>query len=121
MLERCIPSILGQTYDNLELIVVGDSCTDETEELLTAIDDPRLNVISLPERSSYPEDPHRRWLVVGVPPRNRRLEAARGDFITYLDDDEHALDRLEKLVKFASEEDCDLVYHPFWIETADGR
>ena len=52
MLERCIPSILGQTYDNLELIVVGDGCTDETDELLTAIDDPRLNFINPPERSS---------------------------------------------------------------------
>ncbi len=122
LVQRCVPSILGQTYDNLELIVVGDGCTDETEELLTAIDDPRLNFINLPERSSYPEDPHRRWMVAGVPPRNRGLTAAKGDFITYLDDDdEHTLDRLEKLVKFASEEDCDLVWHPFWIETGDGE
>src|SRR5260370_22450535 len=38
--ERCIPSILGQTYDNLELIVVGDGCTDDTEELVSQLNDP---------------------------------------------------------------------------------
>ena len=53
--ERCIPSVLGQTYDNLELIVVGDGCTDETEELVAEIDDPRLTFVNLP-RDSYPED-----------------------------------------------------------------
>jgi glycosyltransferase involved in cell wall biosynthesis len=122
LMERCVPSILGQTYDNLELIVVGDCCTDETGELLSAIDDPRLSFINLPERSSYPEDPYRRWLVAGVPPRNRGLAAARGEFITYLDDDdEYTLDRLEKLVKFASEEGCDVVWHPFWLETSSGE
>lgn len=120
LLERCVPSILGQTYDNLELIVVGDGCTDETGELLAAIDDPRLSFINLSERSSYPEDPYSRWLVAGVPPRNRGLEAARGEFITYLDDDDaYTPDRLEKLVRFASEEGCDLVWHPFWFETGD--
>ena len=122
LIERCVPSVLGQTYDNLELIVVGDCCTDETEELLAAIDDPRLIFINLPQRSTYPEDPERRWMVAGTPPRNRGLAAARGEFITYLDDDdEYALDRLEKLVKFASEEGCDLVWHPFWLETPTGE
>jgi glycosyltransferase involved in cell wall biosynthesis len=122
LIERCVPSVLGQTYDNLELIVVGDCCTDETGELLAAIDDPRLSFTNLPERSSYPEDPERRWMVAGVPPRNRGLAVSRGEFITYLDDDdEYTLDRLEKLVKFASEEGCDVVWHPFWLETSTGE
>jgi hypothetical protein len=115
--ERCIPSVLNQTYANLELIVVGDRCTDETEEAICKIDDPRLTFINLPERGSYPADPHRRWLVAGVPPANKALAMARGDFVTHLDDDdEYVPDRLEKLVKFAVENGCDLVWHPFWWE-----
>jgi len=43
----------------------------------------------------------------------------RGDFLTHLDDDdEHVPDRLEKLVKFAVENGCDFVWHPFWCEDA---
>src|SRR5713226_5860303 len=65
--ERCIPSILGQSYDNLELIIVGDGCTDDTEELLSQLNDPRLRFYNLPERGRYPSDPLRRLMVAGAP------------------------------------------------------
>ena len=120
--ERCIPSILGQTYDNLELIVVGDNCTDETEELLGRIKDPRLKFVNLSTRGSYPEDPVRRWMVAGTPAMNRALEMSRGHFITHLDDDdEYVPDRLEKLVAFASENGYDFVWHPYWWENTKGE
>ncbi|GEM_PF-553485 len=119
--ERCIPSILGQTYDHLELIVVGDCCTDDTEELVSQIKDPRLKFQNLPERGPYPSDPVRRWLVAGTEPLNTALALAQGDFITHLDDDdEYVPDRLEKLVNFAIEHQCDFVWHPFWWEQHDG-
>lgn len=115
--ERCIPSILGQTYDNLELIVVGDGCTDDTEELVAQINDPRLKFHNLPEHGRYPSDPVQRWMVAGTAPANKALALAQGDFITHLDDDdEYVLDRLEKLVKFAIDNQCDFVWHPFWWE-----
>jgi glycosyltransferase involved in cell wall biosynthesis len=114
--------VLNQTYGNLELIVVGDCCTDETEEALAEIDDPRLTFVNLPQRGPYPADPVLRWRVIGTPAWNKGLALARGDFITHLDDDdEYTLDRLEKLVKFASEEGCDLVWHPYWWETETGE
>jgi hypothetical protein len=120
--ERCIPSVLGQTYDNLELIVVGDGCTDETEELMAGIRDPRLTFVNLPERGSYPADPMRRWMVAGTPALNKAMSMARGDFVTHLDDDdEYVLDRLEKLVNFAIENRCDFVWHPCWSEDHEGR
>ena len=115
--ERCIPSVLGQTYENLELIVVGDHCTDETEEAVARIDDPRLKFVNLPEKSVYPEDPRRRWMVAGTPPTNKAFSMARGDYITQLDDDDEYLpERLEKLVAFAMENECDFVWHPYWVE-----
>src|SRR5260370_41614705 len=119
--ERCIPSILGQTYDNLELIVVRDDCTDDTEELVSQLNDPRLRFYNLPERGRYPSDPLRRWMVAGTPAGNKAFSLAQGDFITQLDDDDEYLpDRLEKLVKFAIDNQCDFVWHPFWWEQSDG-
>lgn len=120
--ERCLPSILGQTYDNLEVIVVGDACTDDTEELVSQIKDPRLKFLNLPERGLYPSDPIRRWMVAGTAPANEALSLAHGDFITHLDDDdEYVPDRIERLVKFATDNQCDFVWHPFWWEQNDGK
>jgi FtsZ-binding cell division protein ZapB len=120
--ERCIPSVLSQTYRDLELIVVGDGCTDETEEMAAEIDDPRLAFINLTQRSSYPEELWRRWMVAGTPAMNQALSMANGDFITHLDDDdEYVPDRLEKLVEFATTNRCDFVWHPFWVEDAEGN
>ena len=57
----------------------------------------------------------RRWMVAGTSANNRAIDMARGDYITHLDDDdEYHLDRLEKLVAFATVHKCDLVWHPFW-------
>lgn len=120
--ERCIPSVLGQTYDKLELIVVGDGCTDDTEERVAKIDDPRLKFVNLSARDSYPDDPARRWMIAGTRPTNEALSMAQGDFVCHLDDDDEYLpDRLEKLVRFAAEKNCDFVWHPYWRETGDGE
>lgn len=115
--QKCIPSVLDQTYENVQLVVVGDNCTDETEELVAKIEDPRLTFVNLSERGVYPEDPERRWMVAGTTPTNKALSMAEGDFISHLDDDdEYFPDRLEKLVAFAIQNDCDFVWHPFWWE-----
>ena len=118
--ERCLPSLLQQTYANFELIVVGDRCTDETEELVNRVDDPRVTFYNLWDRPEYPTDPTLRWMSAGAPAAIKGLSMVQGDFITHLDDDdEHLPDRLEKLVRFAIENQCDLVWHPFWSELED--
>jgi len=120
--ERSIPSVLRQTYNHLELIVVGDGCTDETEESVARIEDPRLRFVNLPTRGVYPSDPLRRWMVAGTPAVNRALELAQGDYITHLDDDDEYLpERLKKLVEFATSQACDFVWHPFWWEDESGN
>ena len=120
--ERCLPSVLAQTYPRLELIVVGDGCTDDTESRIAKIHDARLRFINLPVRGQYPENPDRRWFVAGTHAMNAAMALARGDYVTHLDDDdEYLADRLEKLVRFAVAHACDFVWHPFWYEDGDGR
>ncbi len=119
--ERAIPSILTQTYPRFELIVVGDGCTDDTEERVRKIGDPRVRFVNLPERGLYPEEPNRRWMVAGTATVNHALRLASGDFITHLDDDdEHLPGRLEALTGFAHEHGADFLWHPFWVENQDG-
>jgi glycosyltransferase involved in cell wall biosynthesis len=120
--ERCLPSILNQSYRNLEIIVVGDCCTDETAELVGRIKDPRLKFDNLAERGRYPSDPHLRWMVSGFYAVNRAMSMVTGDFVCHLDDDdEYMPDRVEKLVGFAAENGCDFVWHPFWAENERGE
>jgi hypothetical protein len=120
--ERAIPSILNQTYKNLELIVIGDCCTDDTATRIAQIADPRLTFVNLPTRGVYPSSPELRWMVAGTVPINHALSLANGHFITHLDDDdEHTADRLEKLVSYALKEKAELVWHPFYSEDQKGR
>src|SRR5687768_17443651 len=42
LLERSVGSALGQTWRNVEVIVVGDCCTDETDAVMRSVKDDRL-------------------------------------------------------------------------------
>lgn len=120
LVERSLRSALAQDYSNLEIVIVGDGCTDETEELIAKISDERLRFVNRPQRGDYPEDPVLRWMVAGTAATNHAIELARGDFITHLDDDdEHPSDRVSKLVQFIQETRADIVWHPFWVELSN--
>ena len=86
--DRSVVSVLRQTYQRFEIVVVGDACTDNTEALLHRMGDPRIRFQNLPVRGTYPEDPYLRWLVAGTVPGNQALRLARGRWIAWLDDDD---------------------------------
>jgi glycosyltransferase involved in cell wall biosynthesis len=122
LVERSLKSILNQDYPHIEIIVVGDCCTDDTEARIRELGDSRVRFVNLPERGRYPDNPEWRWMVAGTVPMNLALSLARGDFITHLDDDdEHPKDRVAKLVSFIRESKAEFVWHPFWRETSDGK
>lgn len=74
-IQTAIGSVLAQTFNDFELIVVDNGSTDRTPEILGSINDPRLRVLTLPER--------------GVSrARNLGLRKARGAFIAFLDSDD---------------------------------
>lgn len=76
-LERCLNSVLGQTYKNFELILVDDGSTDDSGRIC----DEYLNKISQ-IRVFHKEN--------GGPAsaRNLGLKEAKGDFITFIDSDD---------------------------------
>ncbi len=88
LVERTLPSILGQTYRNFEIIVVGDHCIDDTPDLLSQIKDPRLRFYDMPKRGRYPDNVKLRWFVQGTPPRNKGMQLARGKWLCWLSDDD---------------------------------
>lgn len=80
LLPRAINSVLNQTFDNLECIVVDDCSPDsETKTLVQSIDDERLRYIR--------HDKNRGLSAA----RNTGIECARGDYIAFLDDDDEWL------------------------------
>jgi len=106
LVDRPVPSVLSQTYKNFEFIILGDHCTDNTEELVSAIGDPRIRFYNLPERKKrYPvEGEHAKnyWLAGPVVPANKALDLVRGDWIARIDDSViWTPDHLESLLKFA--------------------
>lgn len=109
--------MLAQTYTNIEILVVGDACTDSTPDVMAQVKDPRLIFVNLPVRGDYPADPRLRWMVAGTAPANKALSMAKGQFITHLDDDdEYTPDRVANLVQFLKETRADLAWHPFQYE-----
>lgn len=77
-LDGCVRSVLRQSCRDLELILVDDCCPDGCGKLCDeyAAEDPRVRVIHKPENQG-----------LGFA-RNTGLEAARGEFILFLDSDD---------------------------------
>jgi len=105
LIERAVTSVLSQTYTRIELIVVGDHCTDNTIELISKIKDPRLRFYNLPNRKrNYPQTVENHWLVGGAVPANKAMTLARGLWIARVDDDDTwSPDHIEVLLRFAQQ------------------
>ena len=90
--ERALASVLRQTYEHYEVVVVGDRCSDDTEDVIKMLNNKKIRFYNLPDRGRYPEDPHARWMVAGTIPMNMGAELAKGTWIAPLDDDDEFTD-----------------------------
>ena len=123
VVTRAIRSALGQDYKNIQVMVVGDGCTDDTAERVARVRDSRVCFYNLPERGRYPDRPDHpecRWMVAGTAAMNEALRRAEGAFVTHLDDDdEHLPERVSSLLEVIQRTRAELVFHPFWYQRQD--
>lgn len=95
LINRALDSVIKQTYENLQIIIVDNASTDSTEQVVRSINDKRIRFI----RHEINKGP--------AASRNTGLNNSSGDFIAFLDsDDEWLPQKLEKQIKvFQSQKD----------------
>lgn len=88
-IAETIESVLSQTYQNWEMLIVDDCSTDNTKEVVEQYDDPRIHYHCLERNSGAAEA------------RNTALRMAHGRWIAFLDsDDLWKPEKLEHQLKF---------------------
>lgn len=104
-IRRAIDSVLGQTFDDFELIVIDDGSNDGTRQIIESYDDPRIVHVHNDEN-------------LGQTPRlNEGLRLARADLIAFQDsDDEWLPTKLERQVTAmrAQPPEVGIVYTDKW-------
>lgn len=97
-LDQCVKSILSQTLQDIEVLLINDASTDRSLELARAYEtDPRVNVLDKPHSG------------LGYT-RNYGVEHATGEYLSFVDSDDWIdADALEKLYDAASTQKADLV------------
>ena len=110
-LRRCLDSIIGQTYQNLEILCIDDGSIDNSGEICEqyAARDARIKVIHQENQGLSTA-------------RNRGLDAAEGEYIAFVDSDDYILeDMYKKMLAKLLDYNVDLCVCQWQYEFSDGR
>lgn len=109
--ERALASALRQSYERLEILVIGDGTDAETDRMMAGVTDPRVRYVNL--RRVTPNVPagHAYWATLGIRAMNAAIVLARGEWLAPLDDDdEFTDDHCELLLAEARRRRLEFVY-----------
>jgi len=106
-IRQAIDSVLAQTYQNFELLIVDDGSTDGTAELIGSYSDSRIRYIHTPHRNC-------------ASARNRAIMEAGGEYLLCVDSDDFIepsyIEKMAACVLKYPEIDF---FYPGWIELVD--
>lgn len=104
---EAVESVLSQTHEEIELIVIDDGSSDNSLELLATVDDQRLTVIAQENAGAHETI-------------NRGLQMARGDHLTILNsDDVYHPERLKRCLGALAENNANFACS--WIQVIDAN
>lgn len=111
-IEDAIRSVLSQTYQNWELLIIDDCSTDDTYEdaMCIAANDPRINVFKNEVNSG------------AAVSRNNGVSLAKGEYVAFLDSDDLWMpEKLEKQIEIVGNTHADICYTSYSIISASGE
>jgi glycosyltransferase involved in cell wall biosynthesis len=112
LLRKTIQSVLSQTFQDYEIIVVNNSSTDDSVEMIRSLKDPRIRVFEISNGGVIAKS------------RNLGLRNAQGKYIAFLDDDDMWVpEKLEKQAAYLDKHpEYQMVYSEVWrIDENDVR
>lgn len=88
-IERCIKSLIGQTYKNIEIILINDGSKDDSLSILRNFESRDKRIILINQENSGPSKA-----------RNRGINESNGDYIAFIDADDYVeLNYIEEMIK----------------------
>ncbi len=103
-IEKCVDSLLSQTYTDYEVILVDDCSTDGSESVCDRYgSDSRVTVVHRSENGGLSAA------------RNTGIDLARGEFITFVDSDDYIAPDTLAAIAEAAADDVDIVEYPINI------
>lgn len=103
-IEKCIKSVINQTYKNIEIICINDGSTDNTKNILENLQktDNRIKIINK-KNTGYGSS------------LNLGIKNAKGEYIAIIESDDFIKDTMfDKLIKIIKEQNCDIIKANFY-------
>ena len=104
-IEKCLESLVNQTLSDLEIIVINDGSTDDTQNILAKYENKygNVRVVQQKNRGLYET-------------RKRAVELATGSYVGWVDADDFVdIDMYRRLYETAIQNDSELVYCDYYF------
>jgi teichuronic acid biosynthesis glycosyltransferase TuaG len=109
-IDEAIHSVIGQTYENWELIIVDDGSTDNTLDILKQFKSEKIKVLEMGKNSGAAQA------------RNKGIRASKGAFLCFIDaDDLWQPDKLASQLDFMAETDAAFSFTSYVFANAEGK